>query len=61
MAKSYRVTLKKGMIGCTKTQRATLEALGLVKRGKSVVITDNPANRGQVMKVQHLVEVRLEK
>lgn len=61
MAKTFLVTLKRSKIGCTHTQIATLDALGLRKREKSVVLADNPANRGQVMKVHHLVEVKVQK
>lgn len=60
MAKTFEVTLVKSPIGCTQTQRATLIALGLRGRTDKVVIQDNPANRGQVLKVQHLVEVKVQ-
>jgi len=58
--KKFVVTLKRGLMGCSKTQRATIEALGLRKRHHSVVVADNPANRGQIMKVQHLVDVEVQ-
>lgn len=61
MIKKFKVTLVRSWIGCTETQRATLLALGLKKRHKSVFISDNSANRGQVMKIQHLVTVGVEK
>ena len=61
MAKSFVVTLKRSLIGCTETQRATVAALGLRKRHQSVKLADNPANRGQIFKVQHLVNVQVEK
>jgi large subunit ribosomal protein L30 len=61
MAKSFKVTLKRGLIGTTKDQRETVRCLGLRKIGSSNVIKDNPANRGQIYKVQHLVEVQVEK
>jgi len=60
MAKSFKVTQKRSLIGCTKSQRATMEALGLRGRHKSVVKADNAANRGQIMKVQHLVDVEVQ-
>jgi len=60
MAKTFVITQKRSLIGCTKSQRATMEALGLRGRHKSVTISDNPANRGQVMKVQHLVDVKVQ-
>ena len=60
MAKKFKITLKRSLIGSTETQRRTVEALGLKKRMSSVVIADNNANRGQVMKIQHLVDVKVE-
>ena len=57
MAKSFQIKLKKSLIGCTESQRATVEALGLRKREKTVVLKDTPATRGQIVKVQHLLEV----
>lgn len=61
MAKSFVVTLKRSLIGCTETQRATMAALGLKKRHQQVRLADNPPNRGQIFKVQHLVTVQVEK
>jgi large subunit ribosomal protein L30 len=40
-----------------KTQRATLVGLGLNKMRRSVEVDDTPEVRGQVKKVQHLVDV----
>lgn len=60
MAKKFVVTLKSGLMRTSKTQRLTIAALGLRKRHHSVVVADNPANRGQIMKVQHLVEVEVQ-
>lgn len=57
MAKSFKVKLVKSLIGCTESQRATVKALGLRKRNSEVTVADNSANRGQIFKVQHLVEV----
>lgn len=55
--KKIKVVLKKSKIGCTETQLKTLAAIGLKKIGDSAELADNPANRGQVLKVQHLVDV----
>jgi large subunit ribosomal protein L30 len=60
MAKKFVVTMKRGLARCSKSQRATMEALGLRKRHKSIELADNPANRGQIMKVQHLVDVEVQ-
>ncbi len=57
MKKSFKVTLVKGISRSMRSQRLTLMALGLKKRHSSVVISDNSANRGQIMKVQHLIQV----
>jgi len=46
----------KSGIGAPHDQRATLEALGL-RHQRSVVQKDNPAIRGMIFKVRHLVEV----
>ncbi len=61
MTKLFVVTLNKSLIGCTQTQRATVQALGLRKRHQVVKIVDSAANRGQIFKVQHLVSVLVEK
>ncbi len=60
MAKQFRVTLKRSLIGCTKDQRETVRCIGLRKRMHEVVVTDTPAMRGQIMKVQHLLDVKPE-
>ncbi len=59
MAKTFEVTLVRSKIGCTQTQRATIEAIGLRKIRGSVIMADNAANRGQITKIQHLVEVKV--
>lgn len=55
--KSYdlRITLKRGLAGVPKNQRATIRALGLKRIGHTVVKEDRPEIRGMVRKVQHLV------
>ena len=43
---------------CTpKDQKATLRGLGLRRMGQEVVRPDDPAIRGMVLKVRHLVEI----
>lgn len=61
MAKSFRVRLKRSTIGCTQTQKDTVRCLGLRKIGQERVFVDSPAVRGQIYKVQHLVDVSVEK
>jgi large subunit ribosomal protein L30 len=46
----------KSGVGAPHNQRATLQALGL-RHQRSVVQKDNPAIRGMIFKVRHLVEV----
>ena len=55
--KQVRVTLVKSPNGLLKNQKANLEALGLHKIGNSRVFNDNPALRGKLFKVSHLVKV----
>jgi len=52
-----KVTLIKSGIGYAQTQRRTLKALGLTKLNKSIIVEDNLAMRGQILKVRHLVAV----
>jgi large subunit ribosomal protein L30 len=59
--KGFKVTLKRGLIGTTQDQRDAVRCLGLRRINDSKLIQDNPANRGQIMKVQHLLEVSVEK
>ncbi len=61
MAKSFKVKLIKSTIGATKDQKDTVRCLGLKKLQQEKTIADNPANRGQIFKVQHLLEVTVEK
>jgi large subunit ribosomal protein L30 len=59
--KYFNVTLKKSTIGCTKTQIETVRCLGLKRLHHTVKVNDTPANRGQIYKVQHMVEVQIGK
>jgi len=57
MAKQLQITLKRSLIGRPEVQRATVRSLGLRKLNQSVIQPDNPAIRGMIKKVNHLVEV----
>ena len=57
MAKNLKITQVKSTIGSSRDQRAAVASLGLKKIRQSVVRPDNPAVRGQVQKVRHLVSV----
>ena len=56
MAK-VKVMLKRSLIGRPETQRKTVRALGLRKINSVVELPDNPAIRGQLHKVEHLIQV----
>lgn len=57
MAK-IQITLTRSIIGRPETQRKTVAALGLKKMQQTVEVEDNPAIRGQINKVSHLVTVK---
>jgi large subunit ribosomal protein L30 len=57
MAKQLQITLKRSLIGRPETQRVTVRTLGLRKLQQSVIHQDNPAIRGMINQVKHLVEV----
>ena len=54
---NLKITLVKSTIGAVPKHRKTVEALGLRKLNKTVVLPDNAATRGMVKQVQHLVKV----
>jgi|TARA_B100001750_G_C15434107_1_gene559924 large subunit ribosomal protein L30 len=53
-----KLTWKKSSIGYNKSQKLTVRALGLKKLNQSVEHEDNPAIRGMIKKVQHLIIVQ---
>jgi len=57
MAKTLKVTLTRSLIGRVEAQKATVQALGLKKIRQTVEHQDNPAVRGMINKVSHLVSV----
>jgi large subunit ribosomal protein L30 len=57
MAKSFRVKLVKGLRGTNKKQREAVRCLGLNRINSESILQDNPANRGQISAVHHLLEV----
>ena len=52
-----KVTLVKSTIGAVPKHKKTVEALGLKKLNKTVVLPDNAATTGMIKQVQHLVKV----
>lgn len=57
MAEKLRVTWTKSSIGYAQDQKDTIKALGLRKLNRTVMKPDNPAVRGMLYKVRHLVSV----
>jgi len=57
VAKAIRIRQVRSGIGAQRRQRDTLRALGLRHHQDTVVQPDNPAIRGMVSRVSHLVEV----
>ena len=58
MANKLEITLTRSVIGRVKDQRETVKALGLKKLHQTVEQQDNPAIRGMINKVAHLVTVK---
>ena len=55
--KNLKITLVKSVIGAVPKNRATVESMGLNKIGKSVILPDNGATRGQIRQISHLIKV----
>ena len=54
---SIKITQTKSGIGYSQRTKATLRALGIRRMHQSVILPDNPAIRGMVNKLRHLVTV----
>lgn len=57
VAKTLRITQVRSGIGLARDQRATVRALGIKRMNDTVEQVDNPAVRGMIFKVKHLVKV----
>jgi large subunit ribosomal protein L30 len=57
MAGRLRITQIRSAIGRVKEQKQTVRALGIKRLHQSVEHEDNPAIRGMIQKVKHLVKV----
>lgn len=55
--KLLKITQVKSAIGYRKRAKLTLEALGLRRMHQTVIKPDNPAIRGMIRAVSHLVKV----
>lgn len=52
-----KITLVKSTISAVPKHRRTVEALGLTKLHKTVVLPDNAATRGMIQQVSYLLKV----
>jgi len=52
-----RITLERSVIGRPQDQKDTARMLGLTRINRTVIRPDNPAIRGMVNKLSHLVSV----
>jgi len=59
MSKVFKITLKRSLIGCTESQKETIRCLGLRRRHHTVEVKDTTASRGQIYKVQHLIDIEV--
>jgi large subunit ribosomal protein L30 len=57
MANQMRVTLIRSGINRPEKHKRTIRGLGLSKMGVAVTLPDNPAVRGMIRAVSHLVRV----
>ncbi|MDO5337028.1 MAG: 50S ribosomal protein L30 [Eubacteriales bacterium] len=57
MADTLKVTLVKSPIGAVPKHKKTVEAMGLTKLHKTVVMPNNAATKGMIQQVSHLVKV----
>ncbi len=58
-AKTVRVTYVKSAIGYNVSQKRTVQALGLRRLGDTVEQVNNPAIRGMIDSIGHLVAVEV--
>ena len=54
---NLKITLVRSTIGAKPKQRATADALGLRKLHSTVTQKDNPAIRGMIQRINHLIKV----
>lgn len=55
--KMLKITLVKSPIGAVPKNRAVVEAMGLRKLNKTVLMPDNDATRGMIRKVGYMLKV----
>lgn len=57
MAKKLKITLIKSTIGAVPKNKAIIQSMGLRKIGKTIILPDNEATRGQIRLVGHMLKV----
>ncbi len=57
MSGHLKISLVRGLAGCTEVQRKIAFGLGLKKREKAVVRNNDAPTRGMVKKILHLLKV----
>ncbi len=55
--KKLKITLVKSTIGAVPKNKAIVESMGLRKVGKTVILPDNDATRGQIRQVGFMLKV----
>ena len=60
MSSNFSMKILYPTIGAVPKHKKTVEALGLRKLNKTVIMPDNAATRGMVQQVRHLVKVEEE-
>ena len=55
--KMLKITLVQSPIGAVPKHRKTVEAMGLRKLNKTVLLPDNAATRGQIQQIGYLLKV----
>ena len=55
--KMLKITLVKSPIGAVPKHRQTIEALGLKKMHKTVILPDNAATQGMIKHVSYMLKV----
>ncbi|MBE5887082.1 MAG: 50S ribosomal protein L30 [Lachnospiraceae bacterium] len=55
--KMLKITLVKSTIGAVPKHKKTVEAMGLTKLNKTVLLPDNAATKGQIQQVGYLLKV----
>lgn len=57
MSGTITIKLKKSIIACTETQKATVRGLGLRKTNSTKTLENTPAVRGMIKKIIHMLDI----